>query len=71
MEQRISLVTLGVSSLTESRAFHKRLGWKAHPTSSDGIVFFQAGGMIFGLFPRAELAKDAKVADDGSIRLTE
>jgi hypothetical protein len=61
LEQRISLVTLGVSNLADSRAFYERLGWKAHPISSDGVVFFQAVGMILGLYPRDKLAEDAKV----------
>ncbi|NMM45656.1 VOC family protein [Rhodospirillaceae bacterium KN72] len=65
MEQRISLVTLGVTDLTASREFYERLGWKRSMPELDGVVFFQAGGMIFGLFPHAELAKDATVPDTG------
>jgi catechol 2,3-dioxygenase-like lactoylglutathione lyase family enzyme len=61
MEQRISVVTLGVKDLAASRRFYvDGLGWK--PVYEDKeIVFFQAGGMVFGLFRRDELAKDVGV----------
>lgn len=66
MEQRLSLVTLGVADLAVSRAFYERLGWTAHKASSKDIVFFPANGLVFGLFSRAELAKDVGILDDGS-----
>ena len=60
MEQRISIVTLGVSDLAASRRFYADgLGWKPVFENKE-IVFFQAGGMIFALFLRDELAKDFK-----------
>jgi len=62
MEQRLSLITLGVSDLNRSREFYERLGWRRSMAKSDGIVFFQAGGMALALYPRDELAKDAKVS---------
>jgi uncharacterized protein len=65
MEQRLSIVTLGVSDLARSREFYERLGWRPSMAKSEGIVFFQAGGMALALFPRQELAKDANVAADG------
>lgn len=65
MEQRISIVTLGVSDLEHSRAFYERLGWRKSQASSEGIVFFQAGCMALALYSRAELAKDANVTDEG------
>ncbi len=50
MEPRISLVTLGVENLGRARAFYEALGW-GPPLQPDGeIVFFQAGGMAFGLW---------------------
>jgi catechol 2,3-dioxygenase-like lactoylglutathione lyase family enzyme len=61
MEQRLSIVTLGVSDLARSREFYERLGWRRSMPNSDGIVFFQAGGMALALYPRQELAKDANV----------
>src|SRR5580698_6895312 len=63
MEQRLSIVTLGVSDLARSREFYERLGWRRSMAQSEGIVFFQAGGMALALYPRDELAKDANVAD--------
>ncbi len=66
MEQRISIITLGVASLERSRQFYERIGWRCSKPKSDGIVFFQAGGMAIALYPREELAKDANVAPQGS-----
>ena len=66
MEQRVSIITLGVANLEQSRQFYERLGWRRSMTESEGIVFFQAGGMAVALYPRGELAKDANVAPDGS-----
>ena len=65
MEQRLSIVTLGVSDLARSREFYERLGWRRSMANSDGIVFFQAGGMALALYPRQELAKDANVDASG------
>jgi predicted lactoylglutathione lyase len=65
MEQRVSLITLGVADLERSRKFYERLGWRRSMASAEGVVFFQAGGMALALFPRDELAKDANVAPDG------
>lgn len=65
MEQRISLITLGVSDLARSAAFYERLGWKRSIKKAEGVVFFQTGGMALALWPRAELAKDAGIADSG------
>jgi catechol 2,3-dioxygenase-like lactoylglutathione lyase family enzyme len=50
MEQRISLVTLGVRDLARSRAFYEALGWRGAQQPDDEIAFFQAGGMVFGLW---------------------
>jgi len=65
MEQRISIVTLGVSNLDRSREFYERLGWRRSAAGGEGIVFFQAGGMALALYPREKLAEDANVATDG------
>jgi uncharacterized protein len=66
MEQRISLITLGVADLARSKDFYQRLGWRRSMTQTDGIVFFQAGGMGLALYPREELAKDANLSADGA-----
>jgi len=65
MEQRVSIVTLGVADLHRSRQFYERLGWRRSMTQAEGVVFFQTGGMALALFPRHELAKDANVAHHG------
>ncbi len=61
MDPRISLITLGVDDLARCRSFYEALGWKASEQSNDDVVFFQAGGLIFGLYGRAALAEDAQV----------
>src|SRR5271163_1846992 len=67
MEQRISIITLGVSDLDRSREFYERLGWRRamSETKAEGILFFQAGGMALALYPRHELATDANIAPEG------
>jgi hypothetical protein len=62
MEQRITLLTLGVGDLDRSRAFYERLGWKRSVKGADGIAFFQAGGVVLSLYPRVDLARDAGVS---------
>jgi catechol 2,3-dioxygenase-like lactoylglutathione lyase family enzyme len=66
MKQTISFITLGVADLARSRAFYQALGWRESSASQDGVAFFQAGSVVFGLFPRADLAEDAGVAAAGS-----
>ena len=63
MDQRLSIVTFGVSDLARSRKFYEALGWRAANVKSDAIVFFQLGGIALALFGRADLAKDAGIAD--------
>jgi predicted lactoylglutathione lyase len=65
MEQRVSIVTLGVANLKRSREFYERLGWRRSATGGEDVVFFQAGGMALALYPRDDLAKDATIAPDG------
>ena len=65
MEQRISLVTLGVEDLARARRFYEALGWTSPSAQGGEVVFFQAGGMILGLWDRAALAADSGVPDAG------
>jgi catechol 2,3-dioxygenase-like lactoylglutathione lyase family enzyme len=65
VEQRVSLVTLGVADLRRARAFYERLGWTTGARPEDDVVFFQAGGMIVALWDRARLAEDSAVEDTG------
>lgn len=64
MEQRVSLVTLGVADIERSKRFYEALGWRAHPGDED-VIFFQVGGFIVALWGRAELAADSAVVDAG------
>ncbi len=64
MEQRISLVTLGVADPGRSRAFYEALGWSGESPDGD-VVFFQTPGMIFALWGRDKLAEDSAVRDRG------
>lgn len=65
MEQRVSIVTLGVANLNRSRDFYERLGWRRSMAGGEDVVFFQAGGMALALYSRDDLAKDAKIAPEG------
>ncbi len=65
MEQRLSLVTLGVSDLGRARTFYERLGWASGAAPADDVVFFQTGCMIVALWDREKLAEDSGVADAG------
>jgi uncharacterized protein len=65
MEQRVTLITLGVADLGRARAFYEGLGWSTNAKPDDDVVFFQAGGMVFALWDRAALAEDSGVSDPG------
>ena len=63
MEQRLSLITLGVSDLSRARSFYEALGWTAGAVSTEDVAFFQTGSMVVGLWDRAKLAEDSGVVD--------
>ena len=65
MEQRLSLVTLGVRDLERARRFYEALGWTSGAAPADDVVFFQAGCMIVALWGREQLAEDTVVEDSG------
>lgn len=65
MEQRVSLITLGVRDLLRARSFYEALGWRTGAAPGDDVVFFQAGGMIVALWDRTNLAEDTGLPDDG------
>jgi uncharacterized protein len=65
VEQRLSLVTLGVGDLGRARAFYEALGWQTGAEPDAAVVFFQAPGMIVALWDRAALAEDSGVEDGG------
>lgn len=61
MEQRISLITLGVADVSRARTFYERLGWQGQQVEE--TAFFQAGGMAVVLWARHKLAGDAGIED--------
>jgi uncharacterized protein len=65
MDQRLSLVTLGVSDLARARAFYEGIGWTTRANPGDDVVFFQAGGIVVALWDRGQLAEDSTVEDAG------
>ena len=63
MEQRVSLISLGVRDLPRARAFYEQLGWRGQEVEE--TVFFQAGGSVVVLWGREKLARDSGLADNG------
>jgi predicted lactoylglutathione lyase len=64
MEQRVSLITLGVADVQRARAFYERLGWRGQEVEE--TVFFQAGGIALTLWGRDKLALDCGITDEGA-----
>ena len=61
MEQRLSLVTLGVADLERARRFYEDgLGWRRGNANAE-VVFFQIGGAVLALWSRDALAADARL----------
>jgi uncharacterized protein len=67
MDQRVTLITLGVADLDRSLAFYRDgLGWTQSASSVAGeVAFFQLGCMGLALWSRALLAEDARIPDGG------
>lgn len=66
MDQRLSLITLGVSDLARARAFYEDgLGF-VRGNDEDEVAFYQLPGMILALWGRADLARDAGLTDSGA-----
>jgi catechol 2,3-dioxygenase-like lactoylglutathione lyase family enzyme len=57
MEQRVSLITLGVTDLSVSAAFYEALGW-TRVESQDGVVAFDLISQTLGLYPKQSLADE-------------
>ena len=64
MQNRVSLITLGVADIGRARAFYDAMGWSGMSPDGD-VVFYQAGGMVLALWSRAKLAEDSVVSDSG------
>jgi len=67
MDQRLTIITLGVKDLTISMKFYEEVfGWKRSPQSTGDIVFYELHGMSLALYPLHELAADAAVDAAGA-----
>lgn len=72
MEQRVSVITLGVVDLARARSFYETLGWEGAHQPDDEVCFFQAGGMVLALWtalgghgaPGIELAYNVRSAGE-------
>jgi catechol 2,3-dioxygenase-like lactoylglutathione lyase family enzyme len=64
VDQRLSLITLGVSDVSRARAFYAALGWRESGDLPE-VAFFQAGCMALALWSRESLAEDSGVRDSG------
>lgn len=64
MEQRMSLLTLGVADLERSVKFYEALGW-TRSGPGEGVAFFQLNGIVLSLYPREHLARDLGIAPFG------
>lgn len=58
MEQRLTVVTLGVRDLARARAFYEALGWRPS-LAKPAMVYFVTGTTAVALCERAALAADA------------
>ncbi|MBD2753030.1 VOC family protein [Spirosoma validum] len=66
MEQRLSVITLGVDDLAAMKQFYSEIiGWPTVAENKD-IVFYTLNGFLFSLFGRTSLAKGAGLAPEGS-----
>lgn len=62
MEQRLTLLTVGVKDLAGMRDFYENVfGWKPE-VASEGIVMYKLNGFLLGFFPERALAEDAGVS---------
>ena len=66
MEQRLSIITLGVADLRRAQAFYEALGWRvASQEDAGSIVCFTLNGIGFALYPHEKLAEDIGLPDTG------
>jgi catechol 2,3-dioxygenase-like lactoylglutathione lyase family enzyme len=63
MEPRVSIITLGVQDVARACVFYEMLGFEASSSSRESVTFFDAGGVVLGLYGRGPLAEDATVDD--------
>ena len=65
MEQRVTLVTLGVSDYLRAKAFYEALGWSP-ALEVDETAFYQGNGIILALWEREKLGPELGIPDDGA-----
>jgi uncharacterized protein len=66
LEQRLSVITLGVHNLAASKAFYTNgLGWNLAKKSQDALAVFQLGGIALCLFEKQALLEDVGLALEG------
>jgi len=58
MDQRISIITLGVRDLAAARSFYQRLGFTEAGISQQAIAFYDMGIFAFALYAASDLADD-------------
>ena len=67
MEQRLTIITLGVSDLKKSTNFYEtKFGWGKSELSNEYISLFVLNGIQLALYERNELANDATVNPNGN-----
>ncbi|WP_173932154.1 VOC family protein [Chelativorans sp. Marseille-P2723] len=64
LEPRVSIVTIGVDDLDRATRFYESMGLERNKRITEGVSFFQMGGIILALWPRGEMARDV-AGDDG------
>ena len=62
MEPRISIITIAVDDLERATRFYEAMGLTRHAGITEGVAFFQMGGVILGLFPRQSAEADSGIA---------
>lgn len=67
MEQRLTIIGLGVDDLEASAHFYEEVfGWQKTSASNENIRFYQLNGILLSLYPRQKLAEDAQVSSQGT-----
>ena len=66
MQPRLTLITLGVADLDVAIRFYEALGWPRSLRDSEGVAFFQVGGLALSLYPRENLARDSGLSPEGA-----
>jgi predicted lactoylglutathione lyase len=65
VEQRVTLITLGVSDYARAKAFYAAMGWSPALEVED-TAFYQGNGVIITLWGREKLSPDMGIPDDGA-----